>query len=674
MRKYICFFIILLIPLIAASQSKHALTFDDLISMGRVTDPQISPDGKWCAFVITYHNKSENNTNSNIYLVSLNNNELRQLTFSKGQNYNARWMPDGKSMLFVSTRDGESQVWSIPVFGGEAQKLSSISTGVSGMVVSNDGKWVGFSSNVFPECETDDCNKKRNDEISKSKVKVKTFDQLPYRVWNHWKDGNRTHFFVMPASGGSAVDVTPGDFDTPPIDLGGSVDYGFSPDGKEVVFTRNTDPMIAISTNNDLFVVPVTGGTPKRITQNPANDNQPLYSPDGKYVAYRRMERAGFEADQQELVLYERTTWNHMNLTRGSVYSVGEVAWAPDSKSLYFDADDQGSHSIFRIGLKDRKIEPVITTGYNRSLRVTPDGRSIIFIRESMNVPAELYKIDINGKNLTKLTSINDQRIANIDMNPAEGFWFEGAAGTKVHGWLIKPPAFDPKKKYPVVYLVHGGPQGQWGDQFHFRWSGQMFASRGHVVVMVNPRGSTGFGQQFTDEISKDWGGKVYEDLMKGLDYIVSQYPFIDETRVAAAGASYGGYMMNWMAGHTDRFVCLVSHAGVYNLSSMYGTTEELWFPEWEFGGTFYKNPELYQKWSPLNYASHFRTPTLVIHGQLDYRVDVSEGFQLFTALQRQGVESKMLYFPDEGHWIAKPQNAELWWKTVLDWIDTYTK
>lgn len=674
MRKYFFLFMLLILPAILVGQTKRAITFDDLISLGRVTDPQISADGKWVAYVVTYHNKSDNNTNSNIYLLSLEGGGSRQLTHAKGQNMNPRWMPDGKSIVFVSTRDGDSQVWSIPVHGGEAQKISSISTGVSGMILSRDGKWIGFSSEIYPDCDSDDCNKKRNEEVAKSKVKAKMFATLPYRIWNHWKDGKRSHFFVMPSNGGKAIDLTPGDYDTPPIDLGGYVDYDISPDGKEVVFTRNTDDIIAISTNNDLFVVPITGGTLKRITQNPANDNQPLYSPDGKYIAYRRMERAGFEADQHELVLYERTTGNHMNLTRGSVYSVGEVAWAPDSKSLYFGADDKGSHSIFKVTIKDRKVEPIITNGYNRSLRITPDGRSIVFVKESMNTPAELYRIGVARQNLRKLTSITQDRIANLDMNPAEGFWFEGAGGIRVHGWLIKPPAFDPKKKYPVVYLVHGGPQSQWGDQFHYRWSGQMFASRGYVAVMVNPRGSTGYGQQFTDEISKDWGGKVYEDLMKGLDYIVSQYTFIDETRVAAAGASYGGYMMSWMAGHTDRFKCYVTHAGVFNLSSMYGSTEELWFPEWEFGGTYYKNPELYKKWSPLEYAANFKTPTLVIHGQLDYRVDVSEGFQLFTALQRQGVKSKMVYFPDEGHWIAKPQNAELWWKTVLDWIDTYTK
>lgn len=674
MKRLAIIIFVLAFTLPVASQVKRPLSFDDLISMGRISDPQISPDGRTIAFVVTYHSKSENSTNSNIYLVPLAGGSIRQLTSAKGQNANPKWSPDGRTLFFVSSRDGESQVWKIPVGGGEAQKVTTISTGVSGLVHSRDGKWLGFSSEIYPDCVTDDCNKKKNEEMARSKVKAKMFESLPYRVWNHWKDGKRSHFFVQRTSGDGAIDLTTGDYDTPPIDLGGYVDYDISPDGKEAVFTRNTDPMLAISTNNDLFIVPIEGGTPKRITTNPANDNQPLYSPDGKYIAYRRMERAGFEADQQELVLYERATGNHINLTRGSAYSVGEVAWSPDSKSLTFDADDKGSHSIFRIGIADRMIVPLITNGYNRSLRIAPDGKKIVFIRESMNQPADMFTMDVSGKNLSQLTFLNRERVAELEMHPAEGFWFDGAGGTKVHGWLVKPPSFDPAKKYPMVYLVHGGPQGQWGDQFHFRWSAQMFAARGYVVVLVNPRGSTGYGQQFTDEISGDWGGKVYEDLMKGLDYVVNTYDYVDGNRIAAAGASYGGYMMNWMAGHTDRFRCMVTHAGVYNLASMYGTTEELWFPEWEFKGTYYENPELYKKWSPLEYASNFRTPTLVVHGQLDYRVDISEGFQLFTALQRQGVKSKMLYFPDEGHWVGKPQNAELWWKTVLDWIDEHTK
>ncbi|MEX0602324.1 MAG: S9 family peptidase [Bacteroidota bacterium] len=670
----------ILVPLLLAvlvfpltSQDRRPLTFDDLIGMERISDPQISPDGATVAFVVTYHNKTENTVNSNIYLVSVNGGAIRQLTTAPRSNASPRWMPDGKGIAFISTRDGESQIWSIPVTGGEARKVSTLSTGAGGLVVSRDGRWLAFASDVFPDCESDDCNKRREEEIAKSKVKAKVFTNLPYRVWNYWKDGKRSHLFVMPPEGGVSRDLTPGDYDTPPIDLGGHQDYDISPDGKEVVFTRNTDSMIATSTNNDLFVVPIGGGPPKRITDNPANDSQPLYSPDGRYIAYRKMDRAGFEADRNQLVVYARSTGAHTILTKNFDRSVDDVVWAPDSRSLYFTSDDRGNKAIFRVPAGGGTVDTLVNRGYNHSPTVSPDGKTLVFIKEAIHAPAEVYRMDSNGKNLRQLTSINADRVAKLEMHPREDFWFSGAGGTRVHGFFVKPPGFDPAKKYPVVYLVHGGPQGQWGDQFHYRWNAQMFAARGYVAVLINPRGSTGYGQTFTDEISGDWGGKVYEDLMNGVDFLVTRYPFVDANRIAAAGASYGGYMMNWMAGNTDRFRCLVNHDGVFNPKSMYGTTEELWFPEWEFGGTPYRNPELYEQWSPLNHAHKFSTPTLVIHGQLDYRVDVSEGFQLFTALQRQGVPSKMLYFPDEGHWVMKPANAEFWWQSVLDWIDEHT-
>jgi dipeptidyl aminopeptidase/acylaminoacyl peptidase len=329
---------------------------------------------------------------------------------------------------------------------------------------------------------------------------------------------------------------------------------------------------------------------------------------------------------------------------------------------------------VFKVTLGNKRIETIIDKGYNRNLAITPDGKTIVFTRETINMPDEVYRMDVSGKNVKQLTHVNTDHVARLDMNPLEDFWFEGADHAKVHGWIVKPPAFDARKHYPVIFLVHGGPQGQWGDEFHYRWNAQMFASRGYVALMINPRGSTGYGQKFTDEISKDWGGKAYVDLLNGLDYALKTYPFMDSHRVAAAGASYGGYMMNWLGSHTDRFRCIVTHDGVFNPKSMYGTTEELWFPEWEFGGSLYQHPELYDKWSPLNAAANFKTPTLVVHSQRDFRVDVSEGFQLFTALQRQGIKSKMLYFPDEGHFVTKPQNAELWWKMVLDWIDENTK
>jgi dipeptidyl aminopeptidase/acylaminoacyl peptidase len=663
---FLCF--IFINPL--AAQIKHAITMDDLLGFGRVSDPQVSPDGKTVAFVVAWQLVKENRSISNIYLVSIDGGQPIQLTNTRGKNTNPRWFPDGKNIAFISTRDGKSHICTVSAEGGNAAEIAHISTAVSQLVVSPDGKWFAFSFDIYPDCPDDDCNARKAEEAEKNKVKAKIFTTLPYRVWDSWKDGKRSHMFLMPSSGGKMVDRTPGDFDTPPIDLGGNWDYAFSPDSKEIAFTKNPDTLVAISTNNEIYVVPVEGGTPKNITENPANDSQPLYSPDGKYIAYRMMRRPGFESDRRELVLYERATGKRTSLTEDFDYSVNDVSWSPDSKSLYFNADDKGNVSIFKVTVKDKKIVTIIDTSYNLSPRIAPDGKTIVFAKESMTLPMELFKMDSDGRNLEQLTFINAQKLSKLEMNALESFWFDGAGGTRVEGFMLKPPFFDASKKYPLTFLVHGGPQGEWGDEFHYRWNAQMFASHGSVVALINPRGSTGYGQKFTDEISKDWGGKVYEDLMKGLDYVLQSYPFIDSNRVAAAGASYGGYMMNWFLGHTNRFRCIVTHDGMFNPVSAYGTTEELWFNEWEFGGTPYEHPELYKKWSPEESAKNFKTPTLVIHGQLDYRLDVSEGFQLFTALQRQGVKSKMLYFPDEGHFVLKPQNAELWYRMVLDWID----
>ena len=520
--------------------------------------------------------------------------------------------------------------------------------------------------------------------MEKSKVKAKIFTTLPYRVWDHYTDGKRSHVFILPASGGTAIDATPGDYDTPPIDIGGDVDYTFSPDGKELAFVRNTDPMIAVSTNNDIFIVALSEGKPvgeaKRITDNKANDNQPMYSPDGKYLIYRAMKRPGFEADKYDIILYERATGKRTNLTETDDRSPASVVLSPDGKCIYFTADDQGYHSIYKITLPTKKagskIEQVTSKMYITGPQITPDGKTFVFSKTTVRNPHEVWRQDVDGKNLKQLTTTNDVRIANIEMNPLEEFWFDGAEGKKVHGLLLKPPFFDPTKKYPMVYLIHGGPQGQWDDITHYRWNAQMFASPGYVVVMVNPRGSTGYGQQFTDEISGDWGGKVFVDLMNGVEYAMKTFPFIDKDCIAAAGASYGGYMINWIEGHNDKgiFKTLVSHDGVFNTVSAAGTTEELWFDEWEFKGTTWDNRASYEKFSPSNFVKDFKTPMLLIHGQLDYRLDVSEGFQMFTALQKMNVPSKMLYFPDEGHWVLKPLNSELWHKTVLEWLAKYLK
>jgi dipeptidyl aminopeptidase/acylaminoacyl peptidase len=460
--------------------------------------------------------------------------------------------------------------------------------------------------------------------------------------------------------------------------------YAVSPDGQEVAYTSNIEEVEATSTNNEIFIVPIAGGTPKKISTSPGSDATPIFSPDGNHIAWRSMARAGYEADKARLFIYQRQLGQARDATQGWDRSVEALMWSPDSKSIFFTAEDHGEAPIYALALNEKQPDEVVRL-HADDLMFSQDGKSLFFSRVSVSAPAEIARIDTSdyenaswhGQDVvaaTAITHTNDALLSQLDMQPMESFTFKGAENADVHGFIIKPPGFDATKKYPLKFLIHGGPQGAWGDSWSFRWNPELLAANGYVVVMINPHGSTGYGQKFTDGVNSDWGGKPYVDLIRGLDYVEKTYPFIDKTREAALGASYGGYMANWILGHTDRFKCIVSHDGMFNTESAYGTTEELWFNEWEFGGPPWKNRELYRKWSPHLFADKFKTPTLVVHGQLDYRLDVSEGFQLFTTLQRLKVPSKMLYFPDEGHWVMKPQNARLWYETVNGWVDQWTK
>lgn len=659
-----------------AFSEDHPLNFDDFIQIKRISDPRISPSGDLIAFVVTQMDREKNSSNIDIWIIPSRGGKPWRLTTSPRSDTHPRWSPDGKKIAFISTRENTPQIWMIDPHGGEASKLSDIPTGASGLIWSPDGKHIAFISSVFPECPDEECNKRMNEEKEKSLVKAEIFDHLLFRHWNSWRKGKRKHLFIISAEGGKAIDVTPGDYDTPPLSLGSSQDYAFAPDGEEICFVRNTDPELKISlgTNNDIFITSTKSGKTEQITNNKANDNSPHYSPDGRFIAYRAMTRAGFEADKYNLILYDREKQTKTNLTDHLDRSVNEILWSPDSAFLYFTFEEKGRISLARISLQTRRLETILEGYYVRSLCFSPDGNRIVFLKQSLSNPAEVYSFDLKKQKLLPLTDLNGPLLKTIGMNSAEEFWFAGAEGEKIHGFLLKPPLFDSSKTYPLVMLIHGGPQGAWSDNFHYRWNAQMFSSPGYMVAMINFHGSTGYGQAFTDSISGDWGGKPYEDLMKGCDYLLSQYDFIDKDNLAAAGASYGGYMINWIEGHTDRFKCLISHSGVFDLRSMYGSTEELWFPEWEFCGTPWNNHEMYEKWSPSAYAENFRTPCLVIHSQYDFRVPVTQGFQFFTSLQRKKVPSQMLYFPDETHFVQKPQNAELWWKTVHAWLATYLK
>ena len=723
------FFLLICCSLLGFAQTKRPFTFEDMMQLKRIGEPIVSPDGKWVTFsAVDVDLETEHQDAASMDRAD-RGGDARRLTPADGKGEDRiRFSPDGKRVLFEATRDGATQIWFQEfdtvrgVLTGEPWQVTYISTEASGAIWSPDGVSILFVSSVWPDCKNEptrtaeQCNKEKDEEQAKSKVKAKIFTQLMFRHWTSYFDGKYSHLFIMivggacaggstePAKSGKAVtappgsctpvDLTPGAHDVPPFSLGGQDQYSFSPDGKEIAYTSNIDEVQATSTNSDIFIVPVAGGAPKKITTNPGSDSTPLYSPDGKYIAYRSQLRGGYESDRFRLMLYERATGKITDMTPNFDRWVDSMAWSPDSKTIYFTAENEGEAPIYALNITQPNSWPMeLVSGFNDSPTPTADGKTLVFDRMSVEFPNEIYSAPLqfpqcriavppNSYNVADcllskaepLTKLNEPVLSQIQMLPLEPYWFTGGLKEKVQGFLVKPPNFNPNKKYPVKYLIHGGPQGAWGDDWSYRWNPELFAANGYVVVMVNFHGSTGYGQKFIDAINGNWGGPPYEDLMLGLDYAEKNYPYIDKDRECALGASYGGYAINWIEGHTTRFKCLVSHDGMFNTQSAYGTTEELWFNEWEFKGTPWTNRELYNKWSPHMFATNFKTPMLVVHGQLDYRLDVSEGFQLFTTLQRLKVPSKMLYFPDEGHWVLKPQNSRLWWKTVDDWVDEWTK
>jgi dipeptidyl aminopeptidase/acylaminoacyl peptidase len=703
------------------AQARHPFTFEDMMKLKRVGEPQVSPDGKWVIFSVVEVNLEANTKTPHIWIVPKAGGQEREIIADQDAD-RPRWAPDGKRFAFLSIKEGGSQVWIADFDGAPGtvtgiHKLTSIVTEAGGELWSPDGKNILFTSDVYPECdgapaEEAACNAKKVAEHEKSKVKALIFDRLLYRHWNAYKEGKRSHIFVVEVPRGNADvtvvthilevsrDLTPGDYDSPVFSLGGQDDYAFSPDGQEICYTSNHDKNEAASTNNDLWIVPVSvgaGDSPaqvlaktKNITaDNPASDSTPLYSPDGRYIAYRAQQRPGYESDRFRLMLYDRKTGEKKNLTENFDRWVGTFTWSPNSSRIYFNTENEGKAPIFSLLMATgKRVEvPTLIMATEDDMVVAPNGEDIYFTNNSLGEPNAIYGFmlcptgcgDPPPPPPGKLTHLNDALLSEIAMSPLESFWFTGVHNDKVEGFLVKPPNFDANRKYPVKFLIHGGPQGAWGDDWSYRWNPELFAAPtssgpGYVVIMINFHGSTGYGQNFIDAINGDWGGAPFEDLMKGLDYAEEHYGFIDKSRECALGASYGGYMANWILGHTDRFKCIVSHDGMFNTFSAWGTTEELWFNNWEFGGTPYTNHDVYNKWSPRNSAKKFKTPTLVIHGQRDYRLDVSEGLQLFTTLQMMGVPSKMLYFPDEGHWVLKPQNSRLWYETVNAWVDQWTK
>jgi dipeptidyl aminopeptidase/acylaminoacyl peptidase len=698
------------------------MTFEDMMKMKRLGETAVSPDGKWLAYSVTTVNLDQNTKTAELWLQAIAPSsgtgiEPQRVAVAKPGDSGLEFAPDGKRILFLSSRSGSQQIWlasfdsatgatgnAYPVASADGPfQLTHNSVEPDNAKWSPDGKFIVFTAQVYPDCpafteadgsegsQPDKCNAERDKALAESKVKAQIFTHLLYRHWNHYTGDKRSHLFIVTLDSPSKQmllwrDLTPNDpHDIPPFSLEGGGGFAISPDSKELAFTENIDPEPAISTSASIFTLDLTNpaAKPVKVSTSAGGNFNPAYSPDGKWLAWRSQARAGYEADKFRLMLYDRTAKTTKDLLPSFENWVEEFAWVDDSQHILFSSGIQGETLVFVADLNggERAFAEPPCCGEFSDLHPTKTGGLLLATKMTVEAPGEVVVFAPMGMEIgdRPITHLNDSLLAQLDLPKLESFWFTAKDGTKLQGFIIRPPGFDPAKKYPVKFLIHGGPQGAWGDDWSYRWNPELFAASGYVVVMVNMRGSTGYGQAVVDGVNGDWGGKPFTDLMLGLDYAEQHYPFIDKTRECALGASYGGYMANWVLGHTNRFKCIVSHDGMFDPESAYGTTEELWFNEWEFKGKpwdYYGKPDAenpYRKWSPMMSAKKFKTPTLVVHGQLDYRLDVSEGFQLFTTLQRLGVPSKMLYFPDEGHWVLKPQNSRLWWKTVNDWVDQWT-
>lgn len=673
--KKIILTLLVIISAVCYAQQKRAMTVDDLWAMKRVGEFDVSPDGSKIVYVVKEYSMEENSGQSDIWTANSDGTDFQKILASDEDETQPRFSPSGDKILYKFYK----QIWQCNLDGTDAEQLTFFYAGADNCRTS--GNNILFTAKVYPDCESEECNRAKDRIAEQSKANVKIFDELMYRHWDDWRGVKRNHLFLFIRYNEVYTDLTlNSQADVPPLALGSSNDYNYSPDGKEVVFTTNESDFLASSTNNDVFILDISNASNinaesrNKISVSEGNDNHPIYSADGNYIAFLSMARAGFESDKKSLMIYNRASKELSNLTENLDISIGEFVWSPDSKTIYFIADNEIYNSIYSIDLTTGFHKLLLKETYAQSLIISTYGDKIYFKVQNSMMPDEIFSYDLYSSELKQITYVNKELLAELDMMPVETFWSEGAEGAKVQSILVKPPRFDKDKKYPMIFLIHGGPQGHWSDDFHYRWNLQMFASQGHVVVAPNPRGSTGYGQKFTDEISRDWNGKVYTDLMNAYNYAIEEFEFIDSNNTFAAGASYGGYMINWIEGHNTKFNALFSHDGTYNLESFYGSTEELWFPEWDLGGTPWENKDMYDKWSPSSYVANFKTPMMVVHGGKDYRIPDTQAFELFTALQKMGVESRFVYFPEENHFVLKPQNARVWWSSMFSWFEKYYK
>ncbi len=670
--------------------AKAPFTFDALAKISRIDDPQLSPDGRTIAFTVQTVDLTANTKPTQIFVVPVDGGTPLRLTNDGTSNMRPRWTPDSRRIFYVSDRlnpaggSNETQVWSMNADGSDQRPVTSIPTGADGVTISPDGNLIVFTSDVYPGCTPSNavpgidydaaCNKANLDKDAVSKMHARVYTSLLYRHWTQYQGSRRRHLLIQTLNAGKVRDLTPGPTDTPPFSLGGPEPYVFSPDSVQIAYVANADTDLSTSTNSDIYLVPAAGGAPKQLTGNRGADEGPLFSPDGKRLAFRTQTRTGYESDLWRLAVMDLQTNAITSLTDSLDRWVESYTWAADSKRLFFTIDDHGSQPLMMISATGGPIRTIAQGPTSiTSMQFTPGDKVLIYAEQSGSRPVEIFKATSKGGSGIALTHLNDDIVNGYQLTPLERMTVDGPDASKVESFIVKPPDFDASKRYPVLFLIHGGPEGEWGESWSYRWNAQVFAAAGYVVVMPNPQGSVGYGQAFTDAVNGDWGGRAYQSIVATMN-AVTGLPYIDSNRMAAAGGSFGGYMIDWILGHTDSFRALVSHAGVYDLTSETGTTEELWFPKWEFQGFPWENQALYEKWSPSSYVKNFKTPTLVTHGELDYRVPIGQGEELFTALQQMKVPSKLVQFPDEGHWILKPQNSEFWYKTVIDWLNRYTK
>jgi dipeptidyl aminopeptidase/acylaminoacyl peptidase len=659
----------------ASTARGRAFEIPDLYRVETPAGIDLSADGEWIVYAVRRTDLVAGKSSSQIYMSRRDGGECRALT-AAGKNDSApQFTPDGKRILFMSTRSGSSQVWTMPVDGGEPTQLTNFGPGVSDPVQSADGRYLAVSASVFPECGIDeDCNKKNAKGVDEGKLKVHVADELLYRHWTSWGDGRVSHVLLVDAASGKVLkDLTPGKWESPTFSLGG-VGYALTPDGEHLVYTCNRDKDQASSTNADLWIVPTAGEITAASARNLTADNlgwdgNPVVSPDGARVAFLSQAQAGYESDLKRLSIVDLSSGAVRRVTDRDSFDdmINSVAWTSDGVDLVFEADHRGRTPLFSVPAKGgAKPWQVLKDGTIGEYHLTRNS-GIVYTRRTIQDPPEIWTCDAFGGGRTRVTTLNEDLQQELDLRPAQELWIEGEDGYQIHCFVVTPHGFDPTKKYPLVLNVHGGPQSQWSDGFRGDW--QVYSAKGYVTAFANPTGSTGYGQDYTDAIARDWGGRVYRDLMRVTDAL-EELPFVDKDRMGAMGWSYGGYMMMWMQGQTDRFKCQAAMMGLYDMTSFYGATEELWFPEHDLGGAPWESED-YETWSPSSYVKNFKTPALVIGGELDYRVPYTQSLQYFTALQKMGVPSRLVMLPNAGHWPAWHEMA-FYYAAHLEWFEQW--